>query len=126
MDFETWKAALITEIETAADERAERALGGVDLPGLKQSQKELFGLAEQVKALPADHQPLRALFNEEGELARVQRANPGEPQSRYHEAKEELLQAYGLDHPPFASVDAFLEVLRHHVDETLSEFRLRV
>jgi hypothetical protein len=126
MEFKAWKAALVDEIETAAEARAETAQGNVDDPRIEASQKALFELAEQLRALPADHPPLIALFNEESELANVIRATAGEPENRYHDGKEVLLQAYGLDHEPFASADQFLTVLRDRVDETISEYRLRV
>ena len=76
--------------------------------------------------MPAEHAPLKVLFNEETELANVMRASVGEPENRYREAKEALLQAYGIDHEPFTSADQFLDVLRNRVDETISEYRLRV
>ena len=126
MEFKEWKAALISELETAAESRAETAQGNADDPRIETSQKALFDLAEQLKGLPADHAPLIALFNEETELANVMRATAGEPENRYHDAKEALLQAYGIDHEPFASADQFLAVLRDRVDETISEYRLRV
>ena len=126
MEFQEWKAALISEIETAAQSRAETAQGNADDPRIESSQKALFDLAEQLKALPADHAPFMALFNEEAELANVMRAPVGEPENRYQEAKEVLLQAYGIDHEPFASADQFLAALRNRVDETISEYRLRV
>lgn len=126
MDFQQWKAALVSEIETAAQSRAETAQGGTDDPRIETSQKALFDLAEQVRDLPADDPALKALFNEEVELANVLRAPVGEPEGRYREAKEELLLAYGIDHPPFASAEEFLRVLRGTVDETISEYRLRV
>lgn len=126
MNFQQWKAALISEIETAAESRAEIAQGATDDPRIEASQKALFDLAEKVRALPAENAALKALFNEETELANVMRAPAGEPESRYHEAKEELLQAYGIEHPLFATAEEFLRVLRGQVDETISEYRLRV
>ena len=126
MEFQEWKAALIAEIEMAAESRAEMAQGSADEARIEASQRALFDLAEQLRQLPADHAPLKALFNEESELANVMRAAAGEPEHRFHEAKEALLQAYGLDHEPFASADQFLAVLRDRVDETISEYRLRV
>ena len=59
---------MISEIETAAESRAETAQGNADDPRIETSQKALFDLAEQLKALPADHAPFMALFNEEAEL----------------------------------------------------------
>lgn len=126
MDFQQWKTALISEIETSAESRAEIAQSKVDDPAMATSQAALFALADKVRALPADNVALKALYQEETELANVLRAPTGEPESRYREAKEELLAAYGLDHPPFGSVDEFLGVLRGKVDETISEYRLRV
>lgn len=126
MNFQQWKAALISEIEMAADARAEMAQAKPAESGLAASQKALFELADQVRALPADDAGLKALFNEEAELANITRAPMGEPENRYREAKEELLRAYGIDHAPFKSTDEFLAVLRGKVDETISEYRLRV
>jgi len=120
MDIETWKAALIKEIETAADWRAEMALADPDDPRLEKSQKALFDLAEQVRALPSDHAELKALFREESELSNLMRAKLGEPEGRYHDSKEDLLRSYGFDHEPFKGADQFLKVLRDHVDETIS------
>ena len=54
------------------------------------------------------------------------RAAAGEPESRYHDAKEELLQAYGYEREPFETADQFLDLLRAKADETISEYRLRV
>lgn len=125
MEFKAWKAALISEIEIAAESRAETAQGVADDPRLAASQKALFDLAEGLRRLSADHAPLIALFNEETELANVMRAPVDEPENRYHEAKEALLQAYGLDQEPFESIDHFLATLRDSVDETISEYRLR-
>ena len=125
MDFQSWKAALINEIETAAEGRAEKALADPDDPRIEKSQKALFDLAEQLRALPPDHATLKALFNEETELGNLMRATVGEPEGRYHDAKEDLLAAYGIDHEPFENADQFLKVLRDRVDETISEFRLR-
>lgn len=126
MNIETWKADLIKEIETAAENRAEMAVAKPDDPRIEQSQKALFSLAEQLRALPSDHAELGALFREESELGALQRSTVGEPERRYRDAKEDLLAAYGLEHATFATVDAFLRVLRDRVDETISEYRLRV
>ena len=125
MEFEAWKTALIDEIETAAEGRAEMALAGPDDPQIEKSQKALFDLAEQLRALPPDHATLKALFSEETELANLMRATLGEPEGRYHDAKEDLLRAYGIDREPFEDADQFLKVLRDRVDETISEYRLR-
>ena len=125
MDFQTWKAALINEIETAAEGRAEKAFADPADPLIEKSQKALYDLAEQLRALPPDHALLKALFNEETELGNLMRARVGEPEGRYYGAKEDLLAAYGIDHQPFETVDQFLSVLRDHADETISEFRLR-
>ena len=126
MEFETWKAGLIKEIETAAEGRAERVLADPDDPRIEKSQKALFDLAEQLKALPPDHTELKALFHEETELANLMRATAGEPERRYRDAKEDLLAAYGIDHEPFRNAAQFLDVLRDRADETISEYRLRV
>ena len=66
------------------------------------------------------------MFSEEAEISNLMRAAAGEPESRYHDAKEELLQAYGFEHEPFETAGQFLEVLRAKADETISEYRLRV
>ncbi len=126
MEFDTWKMELINEVETAAEARAEQALADPDDPRIEKSQKALFDLADGLRSLPSDHDPLRALFSEEAELSNLMRATVGEPESRYHDAKEELLGAYGFEHEPFATADQFLEVLRAKADETISEYRLRV
>lgn len=126
MKLQEWKSALIAEIETAADARAEMAQGNVDDPRLEASQKALFDLADQLRQLPMDHAPLKALFNEESELTNLLRAQAGEPEHRFHEAKEEFLQAYGFDREPCATADQFLALMRDWVDETISEYRLRV
>ena len=125
MDFQSWKAALISEIETAAEGRAAKAFADPADPLIEKSQKALYDLAEQLRALPPDHAALKALFNEETELSNLMRSRVGEPEGRYYGAKEDLLAAYGIDHQPFESVDQFLGVLRDRVDETISEFRLR-
>ena len=126
MQFETWKTALITEIETAADNRAEMVLADPDDPRIENSQKALFMLADQIRALPSDDPELKALFREESELSQLLRSKPGEPEGRYRDAKEDLLAAYGVDHATFETVGQFLKVLRDRADETISEFRLRV
>lgn len=125
MDFDAWKTRLITEIKTAAEWRAERARADADDPRIEQSQKALYALAEKLEALPADDPKLTALFREEGELANLRRAAPDEPEKRYHDAKEDLLQAYGIDHPSYDDPGQFLDLLRNRVDETISEYRLR-
>ncbi|MBK8211987.1 MAG: hypothetical protein IPK78_20660 [Rhodospirillales bacterium] len=125
MDFQSWKAGLISEIEIAAEGRAAKAFVDPADPLIEKSQKALYDLAEQLRALPPDHAPLKALFNEETELGNLMRARVGEPEGRYYGAKEDLLAAYGIDHQPYESVDQFLCVLRDRVDETISEFRLR-
>ena len=125
MEFEAWKTALINEIETAAEGRAEQALADPDDPRMEKSQKALFDLAEQLQALQPDHATLKALFSEETELANLMRATVGEPEGRYHDAKEDLLRAYGIDHEPFEDADQFLKVLRGRVDETISRYHLR-
>ncbi|QNT70918.1 hypothetical protein [Defluviicoccus vanus] len=102
------------------------AQGNVDDPRLEASQKALFDLADQLRQLPMDHASLKALFNEESELANLLRAQAGEPEYRFHEAKEAFLQAYGFDRAPCASADQFLALMRDWVDETISEYRLRV
>jgi hypothetical protein len=124
MEFSTWKTALINEIETAAEWRAEKALGDDD-PRIVSSQKALFDLADAVKNLPADHGPLKALFAEESELANLMRSTQGEPERRYHDAKEDLLRTYGIEHETFETPEQFLNALRNRVDETISEYRLR-
>jgi hypothetical protein len=125
MDFQTWKAQLITEIRTAAEWRAERARSDPDDPRIEQSQKALFDLAEKLEAMPDDHPKLNALFKEEGELSNLMRAAPGEPEKRYHDTKEDLLQAYGIEHPTFENPEQFIDLLRNRADETISEYRLR-
>ena len=122
MDFQSWKAALINEIEIAAEGRAAKAFAD---PLIEKSQKALYDLAEQLRALPPDHAALKALFNEETELSNLMRSRVGEPEGRYYGAKEDLLAAYGVDRQPFETADQFLRVLRDRVDETISEFRLR-
>ncbi|TVR98336.1 MAG: hypothetical protein EA406_07235 [Rhodospirillales bacterium] len=125
MELEAWRTALVREIERAAEWRAEKAVADPEDTRLADSQQALFNLAEQVKALPPDHAELSALHKEETELGELQRATAGEPEARYHDAKEDLLGAYGIDHPPFDTVEGFLKVLRNRVDETISEYRLR-
>ena len=126
MHFEAWKKALINEVETAAEGRAEKALADPDDPRIETSQQALFDLGDSLRALPSDSRALIALFSEETELSNLLRATVGEPESRYHEAKEDLLRAYGFEHEPFETADKFLEVLRAKADETISEYRLRV
>jgi hypothetical protein len=125
MDFQSWKAALINEIEIAAEGRAAKAFADPADPLIEKSQKALYDLAEQLRALPPDHAALKALFNEETELSNLMRSRVGEPEGRYYGAKEDLLAAYGIDRQPFETADQFLRVLRDRVDETISEFRLR-
>ena len=125
MDFQSWKAALIKEIEIAAEGRAAKAFADPADPLIEKSQKALYDLAEQLRALPPDHAALKALFNEETELSNLMRSRVGEPEGRYYGAKEDLLAAYGIDRQPFETADQFLTVLRDRVDETISEFRLR-
>jgi hypothetical protein len=125
MDFESWKTALIKEIEVAAEGRAERAVADPQNAKFGESQKALFDLADQLRALPPDHAKLAALFHEESEFSNLTRATPGEPEARYRDAKEDLLQAYGIEREPFATADQFLDLLRNRVDETISEYRLR-
>ena len=125
MDFQSWKAALINEIETAAEGRAAKAFADPADPLIEKSQKALYDLAEQLRALPPDHAALKALFNEETELSNLMRSRVGEPEGRYYGAKEDVLAAYGIDRQPFETADQFLRVLRDRVDETISEFRLR-
>ena len=103
-----------------------RALAGPDDPRIEKSQKALFDLAERLRALPPDHAALKALFSEEAEISNLMRAAAGEPESRYRDAKEELLQAYGYEREPFETADQFLDLLRAKADETISEYRLRV
>lgn len=124
MDYSTWKTQLIQEIETAAEWRAEKALGDDD-PRIASSQKALFDLAEALKTLPSDHGPLRALFAEESELSNLMRSTQGEPEQRYRDAKEDLLRTYGIEHETFDDPDQFVNALRNRVDETISEYRLR-
>jgi hypothetical protein len=126
MNIETWKADLIKEIETAAENRAVMARDNPDDPRIEQSQKALFDLADKLRALPSDHAELNALFREESEFGALQRSTVGEPEGRYRGAKEDLLAAYGLGHATFATAEAFLRVLRDQVGETISEYRLRV
>jgi hypothetical protein len=125
MELQEWKNALIKEIEIAAEWRAEKVLADPDDPRIEKSQKALFDLADELRAMPQDHPQLKALFNEETELSNVMRATPGEPETRYHDTKEDLLRAYGIEHEAFENADQFLDVLRHRVDEIVSEFRLR-
>jgi hypothetical protein len=125
MDFQSWQAALINEIEIAAEGRAAKAFADPADPLIEKSQKALYDLAEQLRALPPDHAALKALFNEETELSNLMRSRVGEPEGRYYGAKEDLLAAYGIDRQPFETADQFLRVLRDRVDETISEFRLR-
>jgi hypothetical protein len=105
MEFNTWKTALINEIETAAEWRAETALADPDDPRIASSQK--------------------ALFAEEAELSNLMRSTHGEPERRYRDAKEDLLRTYGIEHEIFEDPDQFLDALRNRVDETISEYRLR-
>jgi hypothetical protein len=126
MNFETWKQALIEEIETAAKWRAEQILGDPDDLRIAKSQQMVFDLADKIKAMPERNVALQALFKEEQELANIVRAVPGEPESRYRNAKEELLRAIGFDHEPFESPEDFLDVLRAKTDEVVSEYRLRM
>lgn len=125
MEFDAWKQALITEIETAAAWRAEQVLADPDDPRIEASQRALFDLADRLRAMPSEHAKLKALFNEESELAMLMRATAGEPERRYRDAKEELLKTYGIEHETFADADQFLDALRTRVDETLAEYRLR-
>lgn len=125
MELEAWRTALVREIERAAEWRAEKAVGDPEDTRLADSQKALYSLAEQVKALPSDDAELNALYKEEAELGELQRATVGEPEARYHDAKEDLLGAYGIDHAPFDTAGGFLKVLRNRVDETITEYRLR-
>jgi hypothetical protein len=125
MDLQTWKARLITEIRTAAEWRAEKARSDPDDPRIEQSQKALFDLADKLAALPDDNPKLAALFKAEGELANLMRAAPGEPENRYRDAKEDLLQAYGIERPAVDDPEQLVDLLRSRVEETVSEYRLR-
>lgn len=125
MDIGSWKAELIREIETAAEWRAQMARDDPDDLRIPRSQKALFDLAEQLKALPTDNADLKALFGEESELGNLMRSKVGEPEGRYRDSKEDLLRSYGIDHEPFDTAGQFLRLLRHRVDETISEYRLR-
>jgi hypothetical protein len=124
MEFETWKQRLVAEIETAAEWRAEKAVLDRSDPDIANSQAALFALAGRIRALPADQAELRALYDEELELVGLDRSGPGEAESRYREAKEDLLRAIGFEHEPFADAAGFLSVLRRQVDETITGFRL--
>jgi hypothetical protein len=124
MQFEAWKNALINEIEVAAEWRAEKAVLDRNDPRIGDSQQALFDLAGGLKALPADHAGLCALYQEEQELVTLEDARMGAAESRYREAKEDLLRAIGFEHDPFADPAQFLDVLRRQVDETITEFRL--
>ncbi|MFZ1414443.1 MAG: hypothetical protein WAS73_07700 [Defluviicoccus sp.] len=124
MQFDKWKNALVNEIEVAAEWRAEKAVLDRDDPRIRDSQQALFDLAHGLKALPADHAGLCALFQEEQELGQLDEAGMGAAESRYREAKEDLLQAIGFEHDPFPDPAKFLDVLRRQVDETITEFRL--
>ena len=126
MEYESWKAALISEIETAASWRAERVIADPDDARCESSQRALLDLAEKIKAMPAEHGVLKALFREEQEIANIMRAPVDEPENRYRDAKEDLLKAYGFEQEPFASAEEFLDFLRTRADETISEYRLRV
>jgi hypothetical protein len=123
MTLDTWKRALVHEVETAAERRAEQAQGVRDDPRIATSQKALFDLADGLKGLPADNPALAALYREESELSRIEAA-ADDPERRYHEAREELLQAIGFEHRPFDTPEQFLDVLRARADETITEFRL--
>jgi hypothetical protein len=125
MTIQTWKDQLVTEIEVAAEWRAEKALVDPGDPRIETSQQMLFDLADQVKALPSDDTSLVALWREEQELDAVTEGEAGEPAQRYHEAKEDLLRAIGFEHEPFADTGAFLGALRARADETITEYRLR-
>lgn len=125
MNYEEWKANLVNEIQTSADSRAAKSVGEPNDPRLAESQSILFALAEQIKSMPADHETLVALFNEEAELATLAEAGPDEAEHRYHDSKEQLLQSIGIDHEPFDNPHQFLAVLRNMVDETITEYRLR-
>ena len=52
------------------------------LIAIRTSQKALFDLAEQLRALPPDHATLKALFSEETELANLMRATVGDRATR--------------------------------------------
>jgi hypothetical protein len=125
MQIDAWKAALIDEIETAAAWRTEKTLGSPNDPRIAQSQQDLYSLIEQLKALPADDAALTALYQEEREIANLKRATVGEPEARYRDAKEELLETYGIDRGPFDNAGQFLHLLRNLANETISEYRLR-
>ena len=124
MDFEKWREELVREIEMAAERRAEKALVYPDEPRVEASEKALFDLAANLAALPADHEQLNALFNQEQEFANLKEGGPEEAENRYREARGELLGAIGFEHEPFEDPEQFLEVLRARADETISEFRL--
>ena len=124
MDFEKWREELVREIETAAEWRAEKALLDPDDPRIEASQKALFDLAATLAGLPADHESLNALYNEEQEFENLEEDEPREAENRYREAREELLGAIGFEHEPFEEPEQFLQVLRARADETISEFRL--
>jgi hypothetical protein len=126
MEYETWKAALINEIETVASWQAERVIADPNDPRFERSQQALRDLADAVRKMPGEHPALKALHREEQEIANLMRAPAGEPEQRYSDAKEEALQAYGFEQEPFASADQFLDLLRAKADETISEYRLRV
>lgn len=124
MEFETWKNALINEIEVAAEWRAEKAVLDRTDPRIPDSQQALFDLAGGLKALPADHVGFSALFQEEQELSDLEHPRMGAAENRYRAAKEDLLRSIGFEHDPFPDPAQFLDVLRRQVDETITEFRL--
>lgn len=125
MDFEQWREKLVKEIETAAEWRAEKAVIDPNDPRTEASQKALFRLAANLATLPPEHEQLKALFDEEQELANLAEGGPEEAEYRYREAREELLGAIGFEHDPFENPEQFLDVLRARAAETMTEFRLR-
>jgi len=125
MDYASWKEDLLEEIEQAAMRRTQKVFSdSSEERCAMDSQRTLLDLAEKLRALPANAERLTALFAEEEEIERLENAPVGEPEHRYRDAKEDLLGTIGFEHDAFESVDAFLDAVRAHVDEVISEYRL--
>lgn len=125
MDYATWKKDLVKEIETAAMRRTQEVFADANEEARAvDSQMELLRLAEYLRAMPETAEHMAALFREEGEIDRLERAPWGEAEQRYHDAKEDLLAAIGFEHVPFATADEFLDTVRARLDEIISEYRL--
>lgn len=125
MDYASWKQGLLEEIEQAAMRRTQEVLSDPEEERRAiSSQQALLDLAQKLRAMPENDEHVTALFAEEQEIDCLENAPIGEAEQRYRDAKEDLLRTIGFEHDPFESADAFLNAVRAHVDEVISEYRL--